>query len=261
MKNKEQLKILFGQILVHLSIVPMIIYGSPWQWSLTIMLYFFQVGWGISLCNHRYLSHKTFVLKSKLLKTFLLFCSTVSLQGSALAWVAMHREHHAHSDDIGDPHRPKDGFFHSYFLSMMHTPNIRYIKDHLRDTDVTWFHKHYWKINLTYSVLLFAIFGPMGPVVGHLIPAFFTWQAVGMVNAVAHVDIKMPWILGYKSYETGDDSKNLPLIGVLAFGEGWHNNHHQDPRNPSFTRLWYEWDLMAQILSCLVKLQLAEYTV
>jgi len=259
MKNAEQLKILFGQILVHLSLIPMIIYGSAWMWSVVLLVYFFQMGWGISLCNHRFLSHKTF-FPNRILKIIMLFWSTTSLQGSALSWVAMHREHHAHSDSEKDPHTPNHGFFKSYFLSMMHTPEIRYIKDHLRDKDLILFHKHYWKINIAYFVSLFVIFGWMGPIVGHMMPSFITWQAVSMVNAVSHVNANMPWLLGYKSYQTEDQSKNLPLIGVITFGEGWHNNHHENPRNPSFKRKWFEWDVMADILSLLVKVKLAKYT-
>ena len=42
-----------------------------------------------------------------------------------------------------------------------------------------------------------------------------TW----FVNSATHI-----W--GYRNYETTDDSRNLWWVGLLAFGEGWHNNHH-----------------------------------
>ena len=29
-----------------------------------------------------------------------------------------------------------------------------------------------------------------------------------------------------QAYNTGDLSKNNWWVGILAFGEGWHNNHH-----------------------------------
>lgn len=29
-----------------------------------------------------------------------------------------------------------------------------------------------------------------------------------------------------QDYNTGDLSKNNWWVGILAFGEGWHNNHH-----------------------------------
>ena len=32
--------------------------------------------------------------------------------------------------------------------------------------------------------------------------------------------------MGYRSY----DSRNNLFVGYFAHGEGWHNNHHADPR-------------------------------
>ena len=45
-----------------------------------------------------------------------------------------------------------------------------------------------------------------------------TW----LVNSASHI-----W--GYRNYETSDNSRNLWWVGLLAFGEGWHNNHHAFP--------------------------------
>ena len=78
-------------------------------------------------------------------------------------------------------------------------------------------------INLT---ILFLTFGWMGILVGHLVPAAFTWHGVSIVNAVSHAPINLPSILGYRNYETNENSKNIPLAGYLTFGEAWHNNHH-----------------------------------
>ena len=42
-----------------------------------------------------------------------------------------------------------------------------------------------------------------------------TW----LVNSVVHV-----W--GSRDYASDDDSRNNPLVALLVFGDGWHNNHH-----------------------------------
>ena len=42
-----------------------------------------------------------------------------------------------------------------------------------------------------------------------------TW----FVNSASHT-----W--GAQEYATGDQSRNNWWVGWLAFGEGWHNNHH-----------------------------------
>ena len=34
---------------------------------------------------------------------------------------------------------------------------------------------------------------------------------------------------GYKNFVTKDDGVNVWWVGILALGEGWHNNHHAYP--------------------------------
>jgi stearoyl-CoA desaturase (delta-9 desaturase) len=59
-----------------------------------------------------------------------------------------------------------------------------------------------------------------------------TW----MVNSVTHL-----W--GTRRFATRDDSRNNWLIGLLAFGEGWHNNHHAHPTSARHGLAWYEIDI------------------
>ena len=40
----------------------------------------------------------------------------------------------------------------------------------------------------------------------------------------------MTHVWGYRNYETGENSRNNILVGLSSNGEGWHNNHHADPR-------------------------------
>ena len=42
------------------------------------------------------------------------------------------------------------------------------------------------------------------------------------VNSICHA-------FGSQPFQTGDESRNNRLIAALAFGEGWHNNHHAFP--------------------------------
>ena len=255
----DQIKILTMVIVAQLSFIPMIIYGNIQMWITSFFIYFIMFGLGVSLYNHRVLSHRSVILKNRLLKLFLLFWSTVMLQGSTIAWVSMHREHHKHSDTKKDPHTPVEGFWQSYWLSMMHTPNIkRFGIDLLRDKDITWFHKYFWRINIAYSAILFLTFGWMGILVGHLVPAAFTWHGVSIVNAVSHAPINLPSILGYRNYETNENSKNIPLAGYLTFGGAWHNNHHGKPASYTFKSKWWEFDIIASVADILRWMKLVE---
>jgi stearoyl-CoA desaturase (delta-9 desaturase) len=51
-----------------------------------------------------------------------------------------------------------------------------------------------------------------------------------------------------------DDSRNNWLVALLAFGEGWHNNHHAHPTSARHGLAWYEFDpswIQIQILKSL----------
>jgi sn-1 stearoyl-lipid 9-desaturase len=38
-------------------------------------------------------------------------------------------------------------------------------------------------------------------------------------------------------------SRNNVIVGFLAAGEGWHNNHHADPNSARHGHAWWEFDL------------------
>ena len=259
----EQYKILLGQVVAHAAIVPLLIYGTWEYWISAFCVYSLMTIFGISLMNHRTLAHNTIEIKSTFIKIFSLFIATISLQGSSLAWVSMHREHHAHSDTEKDPHSPKNsGFLKSYFLSMMHTPDVkRYGRNLLRDKLVIFFHKHFWKINLGYSSFLFILLGPIGVLSFHLVPAAIQWHASSVVNGLAHYHKKVPTIIGYRNFETKELSKNIPLFAYLTFGEGWHNNHHAKVNSYTFKHKWFEYDFVAWIIESLSKFKLVKINV
>lgn len=48
---------------------------------------------------------------------------------------------------------------------------------------------------------------------------------------------------GPRPYRTrGDNSRNLGVLAWLAWGEGWHNNHHAFPYSAAFGLRWFEFD-------------------
>jgi stearoyl-CoA desaturase (delta-9 desaturase) len=57
-----------------------------------------------------------------------------------------------------------------------------------------------------------------------------------VINSLAHC-----W--GTRRFETSDDSRNNPLLALVTFGEGWHNNHHRYPGAARQGFYWWELDL------------------
>src|SRR5262249_9540905 len=60
---------------------------------------------------------------------------------------------------------------------------------------------------------------------------------------------------------TREDSRNVWWVGVLALGEGWHNNHHAIPKSARHGMAWYEFDLTWYIIWTLEKLGLASFVI
>jgi stearoyl-CoA desaturase (delta-9 desaturase) len=76
---------------------------------------------------------------------------------------------------------------------------------------------------------------PFGVVSLYLAPIALNWIVSGLINNLTH-------ITGYRNFDTKDNSGNMLTLGYISFGEGWHNNHHADPKNPRYGYKWWELD-------------------
>lgn len=213
------------QLLTHLSVVAMLIYGSWFHLSIAILVYFFTGCIGMTITYHRLLSHKSFRPIPGFEK-FGTLCATLGGTGSSIAWVSIHREHHRFTDTEKDPHSPRfKKIFSIQFLSMFFKPHVRYVPDLLRSKFHVNVHRYYWLIHLIYATVLFTI-DPFSVVYAYLFPSFLLWHFGSLINTVCH---------------NGADEKsasalnNTPL-GYIVWGEGYHLNHHNDPKNPNFSR-------------------------
>lgn len=247
LKNIFSIKHLWGGLIpLHLiglwAIYGLFVGSAPGWWWVAFLLGFILIKMlGVGAGYHRYFSHKGFEV-SKWMKRFMLWCGVISAQGSAFLWVGIHRGgHHRYADTDKDPHRPKDGFWHSYILWMFKIKegdvNVRSVVDLARDPDIVFTHKYYSEI-LWISNLIFAFISVDLWLYFIVLPALVTLHVFCMQTSVVHV----PW-MGYKNYETRDDSRNVPWLFIFTQGEAWHNNHHGDAKNPNYGgRRWWEID-------------------
>ena len=77
----------------------------------------------------------------------------------------------------------------------------------------------------------------------------FTNHATFAVNSICHM-------FGSRRFETRDESRNNGWIGLLALGEGWHNNHHAFPSMAIHGIGWRELDVSGLVLRGLGRLGL-----
>jgi fatty-acid desaturase len=220
---------------------------------------------GVCMGYHRYLTHGSFCTY-KPVRWLLGLMGGLSGEGSAITWVANHRKHHMFSDKEGDPHSPRDGKWWSHMLWFV--PNFghehsdavsnRYAPDLVKDPVMRLLHKLFLPSHLVLGGILYAI-GYFGwdnytgwsfVVWGMFVRLVYVLHVTWFVNSASHI-----W--GYRNYETTDDSRNLWWVGLLAFGEGWHNNHHAYQRVARQGHKWWEIDVTYWVICLMEKVGLA----
>ncbi|MDZ4782832.1 MAG: fatty acid desaturase [Planctomycetia bacterium] len=252
---------------VHVgALVALYPYFFSWKgFGLAVALYWVTGSLGICLGFHRYLTHGGFSTYRPV-RWFFGLIGGLAGEGPALNWVAVHRKHHAHSDQAGDPHSPHDGAWWSHMLWLM--PNNgsnyykemhrRYAPDLLKDPVMRFLDATFLLWHWLLGCGLFAI-GYFGwdfqtgcsfVAWGMFVRMCFVMHVTWLVNSATHI-----W--GYTNYKTTDDSKNLWWVGLLAFGEGWHNNHHAFQRMARHGHKWWEIDVTYYAIVALEKVGLA----
>ena len=232
--------------------------GMLWQRAVTwtdvalLVVMYSLVAFGVTVGYHRMLTHRSFT-PHPVVKFILLVLGSMAFEGAAVQWAATHIKHHAVSDREGDPHSPVDGFFHAHlgwiFTHPDEDPNV-WARHLVKDPIIMFVSKTFLLWGALSLVIPFAIGGWQGLLWGGLVRMFLTHHVTWSVNSVCHT-------FGKRPYATNDASRNEWVVGLLAFGEGWHNNHHAFPRSAFHGLRWYQLDLSGLLIATLEKLGLA----
>lgn len=215
---------------------------------LVILLGYFVYGClGIVVTYHRGLTHGSYKMRPWLTKLFTVF-GALGNTGSAIAWVAIHINHHLKSDSIEDPHAPKYKGWKIFLLEYEAdiSKDTKWRMRHLiTDKFQQVVHRYYFLILISWSLLLYMVGGLWLVIFGHLAPAFITGIMSNVVNIVGH---KPNWFGGFRTYKLNDESTNNWLWAIPSWGEAWHNNHHRFPRRSKFSEKWYQPDIAAGVI-------------
>ena len=217
--------------------------GLLWQqavgWSDLALLaaMYTLVALGVTVGYHRMLTHRSF-RPHPLVKCVLLILGSMSFEGPALMWAATHIKHHAQADRPGDPHSPVEGFFHAHLgwiFSELVNPE-RYCRHLLQDKQVVFISRTFVLWSVLSLLIPFMLGGWTGLLWGGLVRVFLTHHVTWSVNSICHT-------FGKRPFQTNDGSRNEWVVGLLAFGEGWHINHHAFPRSAFHGLRWWQFDL------------------
>jgi fatty-acid desaturase len=239
----------------------------PWLFSWTGLIlvplgnYIF-CSLGIGAGYHRLLTHRGF-RAPKWLERSLAVLGVCCLQDSPARWVLIHRLHHQHSDDRPDPHSPMVNFLWGHFAWVFvenrqystFSSYEKYVRDLLQDPFYLWLERrNMWVwVYAAHAVLFylagFAIgwattgefmggvqFGLSLLLWGVVFRTIYTWHVTWGINSASHM-----W--GYRNYDTSENSRNNWLFALATNGEGWHNNHHAEPRSAAHGHRWWELDV------------------
>ncbi len=199
---------------------------------------------GITFGYHRLLSHRSFRAPRWLERTAATI-GALALQGTPAFWVATHRMHHAFVDTSADPHDANRGFWWSHIGWMLiknpelrnHLKMRKFARDIYADPYLAWLSQDIQQITLQVALgLVLLILGGWDYVIwGVFVRVIFVYHITWLINSATHR-------YGYRNFETEDGSANTWWVAVLAFGEGWHNNHHAFPDVAPAGLKWWELD-------------------
>lgn len=226
-------------VALHLACLFVFVVGFSWfAIAVSVVVYLLR-GVGITGFYHRKFSHHAFKT-GRTVQFIGAWLGTSAAQGGPLWWVAHHRKHHHTSDEEGDLHSPKvEGLKVAHYGWLTRESadpcHLDEVQDLAKFPELRWLDKFQWVPILATAFGLFfgGIFvgrafswtgtnGPQLVIWAFVINTVFLWHVTFAVNSVCH-----KW--GTREHQTTDDSRNNWVIGLLALGEGWHNNHHSFP--------------------------------
>lgn len=222
-----------------------------------VVLYLWM-GFATTFYLHRCLTHRAFETTGWI-KFLSCLGTAVGQQGDPVGWVGHHRWHHAKSDTEMDIHSPvTGGFVYAHFGWIIRNPgevehNQRSLAKDIREK--YWYarlaEKQYlfFLPHLAVALALYATLGWGGMAWGLYVPMVAVYHVTWSVNSLCHM-------FGYRTTETADQSRNFWPIGLLALGEGWHNNHHACQTRAPQGLSWKEPDATTGLIWVLEKLGL-----
>jgi stearoyl-CoA desaturase (delta-9 desaturase) len=245
-------------------------WGLGWTELSLLFGMYILTGLGITVGYHRFFTHKSFSA-GPVVTTVLGILGSMAVEGSIIRWASCHRSHHHHSDHELDPHSPH-GHGHGFWgvikgFYMAHMGWIirgdrelldRYTPDLRKNPLILWLSNKF-PLWIVLSLAVPALIGGLidmswrgaflGLLWGGIIRIGMVHHITWSVNSVCHL-----W--GTRPFKSHDHSRNNPIVGVLALGEGWHNNHHAFPTSARHGLRWWQFDLSYIVIWVMARLGL-----
>lgn len=195
-----------------------------------------------SIYLHRALAHRSLALHP-IADIFFRAILWLTTGQSRQEWVAVHRKHHAFTDQPGDPHSPKLlGLGHVFALNFYYykrtarQPGViaTFAPDIVEDRWDRFIFSWGWIGLGTGIAILCFTFGLWAGLVAALTHAIlYVFALAPIINGLGHWSGKQNF---------ANTAYNWLLFAWITAGESLHNNHHARPRSPKFSIKWPEFD-------------------
>lgn len=190
---------------------------------------------------HRCLAHRALTMRPWLAGMFrVVIWITTGMRPRQ--WVAVHRKHHAYTDQNEDPHSParlgwlrvqltNPGLYRR--VARDDSQVVKYARD-LPPTraDRILFDRALLGLGIGIALLVITL-GWQAGLVAAVVHMFAYLGLSGAVNAIAHT-------FGRRPFATS--ATNVQWLAFLTAGEGLHNNHHAAPTSARFSLGRFEFD-------------------
>lgn len=173
-------------------------------------------------------------------------------------WVAVHRKHHAFTDEEGDPHSPLLLGFWSvqignafHYVREARNPDVveKYARDLAPDRwDRALFDHSRLGLLIGIAGLCVLLGVGWGLLAALIHTIMYVFVLSSSINGLCHY-------AGYKNFE--NTATNIRTLALVTGGEGLHNNHHGFPRSPKFSCRSSEFDPAWLVIKLMTRLRLA----
>lgn len=220
-----------------------------WLYGLLWGIFLYMVGQGIGL--HRYFSHRGFET-SKFWEYVLAILSVPTALGSPISWAALHRYHHAVSDTEVDNISPHIHTWYSIYFGtyLGNLDGMPSCKDLVRKPYHVFIHRYYMALFFAWSLVIFMLGGIESVIAFVCLPVVWIYNVTHISTILIHISFGP---LHYRNHQTNDHSVNSWPVSILTLGDGWHNNHHANPRKWYHGEKWWEFDITKYLIMLIKK--------
>jgi stearoyl-CoA desaturase (delta-9 desaturase) len=193
------------------------------------------VCFGHSVGLHRGVIHKSYKASPALMKVLAVLCTGL---GGPLSWIRVHYYRDVWQNRLDCPGyfaydhgRLKDFWWNLHYrFEPADEALYKLPEDTMQDPFLRFLEKSWPLWTLGLGLLVAVLLGPAA--------------AAGAVCARVAITILGHWYVGWEAHARGEkpypvagakeSGTNRYLLGLLAFGEGWHNTHHAAPSSARF---------------------------